>query len=162
MKEVYGDLWELVEADPKSVVCITTNGFVKRNGCAVMGRGCARQAATKWPKLPELLGTAIQRTGNIVRCITPSQIPGSLVVTFPVKHNWWEAADPALITRSMRALGSIADERPEHNFYLPRPGCGNGRLKWGDVKSLLYPLPDNVFIVTWRENSNGTAKTLEP
>ena len=35
--------------------------------------------------------------------------------------------------------------------YLPRPGCGNGRLKWEDVKKLLSPIlkSDQFYIVTY-------------
>jgi len=39
MKELRGNLFHT----PCDVICITTNGFVKRNGEAVMGRGCAVQ-----------------------------------------------------------------------------------------------------------------------
>ena len=40
MKEVFGDLWEF-----DGTIAITTNGYLKRDGTCVMGRGCARQAA---------------------------------------------------------------------------------------------------------------------
>lgn len=40
------------------------------------------------------------------------------------------------------------DERTK--VVLPRPGCGNGRLVWADVKPVLAGLPDEVLIITWR------------
>lgn len=51
MKEVYGDIWEYHKQG--YWIVITTNGFVKKNGCAVMGRGVAKQAVTKYPSLPK-------------------------------------------------------------------------------------------------------------
>ncbi len=45
------NLWD---ADADNVLlCITTNGYVKNNGECVMGRGCALEAKTRWPDLPE-------------------------------------------------------------------------------------------------------------
>jgi len=46
------NLWEY----PADARVITTNGFVKNNGEAVMGRGCAREAARKYPRLPLFWG----------------------------------------------------------------------------------------------------------
>ncbi len=34
--------------------------------------------------------------------------------------------------------------------YLVRPGCGNGQLKWEDVKPLIAPILDDRFIVVER------------
>lgn len=38
--EVVGNMWAI----PADAYCITTNGFVKKNGEAVMGAGCAKEA----------------------------------------------------------------------------------------------------------------------
>jgi hypothetical protein len=39
----------------------------------------------------------------------------------------------------------------EEAVYLPRPGCGNGWLKWEDVKKILSPIlkGDQFHIVTY-------------
>jgi hypothetical protein len=62
MKEIFGDLWE-VHSD---ALIITTNGFVKNNGRAVMGRGCAREARDKYKDLDLILGEKIKKGGNHV------------------------------------------------------------------------------------------------
>ena len=54
MKEVFGDLWEF-----DGTIAITTNGFLKRDGTCVMGRGCARQAAVRFRELPRKLASRI-------------------------------------------------------------------------------------------------------
>ena len=59
MKEVFGDLWEF-----DGIIAITTNGFVKRDRTCVMGRGCARQAAVRFPELPRKLGVKNFRRGE--------------------------------------------------------------------------------------------------
>ena len=67
MLEVKGNLWtfEYPNTSPDSYVrCITTNGFVKKNGEAVMGRGCAKEACERYPGLAKQLGEKIIKKGN--------------------------------------------------------------------------------------------------
>lgn len=137
MIESAEDIWKFY-GQPGHVVCITTNGFVKKNGLAVMGRGCAAEAARLFPQFPALLGFHITQHGNVAM-----RVPGKPILTFPVKHNWWEKADLALIKKSVEFLSGC--DRA-YTFHLPRPGCGNGRLSWEDVKPLLESLPDNVVV----------------
>ena len=141
MREIKGNLWNYF-GKPYTVVLITTNGFVKKNGEAVMGRGCAREACKRFPRLAEQLGDWIQKQGNI-----PCWLRENLA-TFPVKHNWWMKADPELIAESAKWLCDLAmNTLPDHTFILPRPGCGNGQLSWLDVKPLIDWLPDNVVVI---------------
>jgi hypothetical protein len=142
MKEVFGNLWEF-----DGIIAITTNGFVKRVGTCVMGRGCAKQATIRFPGLPHKLGTRISAEGNHV-----FYFPEHKLITFPVKHTWWEVADLGLIERSARELLKLIEvKKIKEAVYLPRPGCGNGRLKWEGVKKLLSPIlkSDQFHIVTY-------------
>jgi hypothetical protein len=142
VKEVFGDLWEF-----DGTIAITTNGFVKRDGTCVMGRACARQAAVRFPELPSKLASRISAEGNHV-----FYFPEYRLITFPVKHNWWEAADLDLIQSSARELLKIIEVKMINEAVcLPRPGCGNGRLKWEDVKKIVSPIlkSDQFHIVTY-------------
>lgn len=57
MKEVTGNIWDYHEKG--YWIVITTNGTVKANGEAVMGRGVALQAKRKYQGLPWRLGQEI-------------------------------------------------------------------------------------------------------
>lgn len=140
MREQTGNMWDI----PADAYCITTNGFVKKNGEAVMGAGCAKEASKKWPELPRLLGTLIGADGNIVQFIPNAE---SYLIFFPVKHNWWEAADLELIRQSADALMKGIAARNLQTVILPRPGCGNGRLTWPVVKAVIEPILDDRVIV---------------
>lgn len=140
MVEVYGNLWEY----PADWRVISTNGTVKKNGECVMGRGCAAEAKKKYPGLAMDLGTRIEFYGNV-----PLIFEQEKLVTFPVKHKWYEKADPKLIEKSTAALTRFALLHSDEVIALPRPGCGNGQLKWEDVKPLLVGLPDNVKVITF-------------
>jgi hypothetical protein len=57
-----------------------------------------------------------------------------------------------LIERSARELLKLIEvKKIKEAIYLPRPGCGNGRLKWEDVKKNLSPIlkSDQFHIVTY-------------
>ena len=145
MKEIEGELWDYY-GKPDTVICITTNGTLKRNGCGVMGRGCAKELLRRVPDADALLGSHLQAFGNVVGRLFVE--PSTYILTFPVKHNWWEKADLQLIIESVKMLHHWAVQYPNTTFLLPRPGCGNGRLQWADVKPLLQSLPDNVLVIT--------------
>ncbi len=146
MREIVGELWDFY-GKPRFIVCITTNGFVKKNGEAVMGRGCAKEAKLRFPGIAGFLGDLLKRDGNHLRMLGEPY----RVVAFPVKIGWWEDADLGLIKESAERLKNLAVVDSLTRFILPRPGCGNGNLKWEDVRPLLENLPDNVWIINKEE-----------
>lgn len=149
MRETYGDMWAYDKRE-NFIICVTTNGFIKLNGEGVMGAGCAKEAADRYPDLPRLLGQSLKLRGNVVSLLT------NQILSFPVKHKWDEKADPRLIQRSAENLTARATAHPFLKYILPRPGCGNGKLLWVDVKPLLVSLPDNVFVIgAWKERPVG-------
>jgi len=137
LKEVEGDIWDY-HAKGHWIV-ITTNGSLNPRGECVMGRGVAKEATLRFPNLPRQLGERIKQYGNHVFAF-----PQYRIFTFPVKHNWWEKADFRLIERSCEEL---ARSRISTSIYLPRPGCGNGKLLWKQVKPILQRYLDNTFVV---------------
>lgn len=117
--------------------------MVKRDGRCVMGRGVAAQAKEKFSTFPLTLGRKLEQYGNHVYWF-----PLYNLITFPVKHAWWEQADPELIKRSATELVTVAGIlAKQKKFYLVRPGCGNGQLDWREVKPILAPLLDDRFTV---------------
>lgn len=154
MTEITGDAWQTWQKllqQEECFLCITTNGTIKKNGECVMGAGIAKEAAQLFPYIPEELGHNISRYGNTVHYLRNNML------SFPVKHNWWETADIELIKEScktlMEALDTLAIERDveECTALLVRPGCGNGKLDWEtQVKPAIAPLlDDRVYIITF-------------
>lgn len=163
MKEDYGDIWDLAE-DFEAIV-ITTNGFIKDNGEVVMGRGIAKEAKERYPNLPKHLGDWVKANGNVpgITNIVPNITVYDVwrpyyLLTFPVKPaysfngapGWMVNADIELIRESAKLLVDLVDKNDIKTVILPRPGCGNGRLKWGAVKPVIEPILDDRFtVVTW-------------
>lgn len=147
MEEVTGNLWSYMpDADAR---VITTNGFVKQNGDAVMGRGCAAEAARTFPILPLRLGKALKADGNHVHVFRKGTLEGADydLITFPVKHKWHENADLDLIFRSACELADYADHYGYGSVIIPRPGCGNGNLRWEKVRGVIKGILDHRFYV---------------
>jgi len=145
MTEAQGNLWNFV-----GVPAITTNGYINKNGLAVMGRGCAKEAVTMYPGIQEKLAFYLSIYGNHVFYL--SQLGEKGIITFPVKHLWNEKADLELIRRSADELirSVIPYFKIKDTIYLARPGVGNGRLNWDDVKPIISNILTNqVCVVTF-------------
>lgn len=152
MKEIQGDIWE----QKSDAICVTTNGCVKKCGLGVMGAGIAKQAALKYPDLPQILGDHLKTLGNHVNvlkfishettneCKCPRY---TYIVAFPTKHNWWEDSDPALIEQSCQELAEMTTRAGWTTVSLPRPGCANGKLNWEDVKPICEKYFDDRFTI---------------
>jgi hypothetical protein len=135
--EVRQDLWT-VEAD---VRCVTTNGTVTPEGLNVMGGGCAREAAERYPLAPRQLGRLLAVHGNHVYLLD-----GGLV-SFPTKEDVWDNSTIETVRRSVVELETLTDLYGWQNVALPRPGCGLGGLFWDDVFPLVNELDDRFILV---------------
>ena len=145
MLEAKGNLWEFIDGIP----AITTNGYIKKNGQAVLGRGCAKEAAERFSGLSEILGFNLIQYANHVFYL--HQFGDKGIITFPVKDAWSEKAKIELIERSAEELieMTIPHFEIKEKIYLPRPGCGNGGLKWEDVKPEIEKiLTDQVVVIS--------------
>ena len=148
------NLW----SEPAEARCITTNGFIKKNGSLVMGAGVAGQAQERYPNFPKIAGAEVSADGNHVhfygnwflRGFTKENYtsePLCYYVTFPVKHNWYEKADLDLIKRSATELQKLVEIMGWQKVLLPCPGCGNGQLSWSEVEPVIAPILDDRVIV---------------
>ena len=146
MREICGDIWDYLGT---AVIVITTNGTVTRGGEAVFGRGCARQARSRFPDLSRRLGELLLTAGNHVHFL------GNGLVSFPVEETPWENPDLRLIRRSAGELRKMADQYGWQAIVVPRPGCGGGGLDWRDVRPLLVQEFDDRFIVITAEEHCG-------
>lgn len=105
-----------------------------------MGRGIALEAKERYPWLATELGRALRKQGNHVFPWSAEFLGsrGPVIVAFPVKPErddygrpgWMAMADLTLIERSAMELFDLSNRWDFQDIVLPRPGCGNGGLKW--------------------------------
>lgn len=153
-----------------NALCITTNGFVKRNGECVMGRGIAKQIKSYIPNISHDLGNSILNEGNKVHLIYEETDNRPAIISYPVKpiskvctsHDdyvrhmkfnigdiiagWACKADISIIEKSAHELVELANNHDWEKVILPRAGCGAGELNWIDVKPILADILDDRFV----------------
>lgn len=138
-------------------VIITTNGYVSKNGEAVMGRGIAYEAKknlicayhdSRFCKIEKVLASRLSEEGNVPMYLGHWENKDTEKVyriwTFPTKHHWQESSDIELIVNSAILIKDLVEAFEVH---MPRPGCGNGRLNWSVVRPQISHILDNRFIV---------------
>ncbi len=135
MKIIKENIWKY--HNKNNFIVITTNGFVKKNGACVMGRGIAQQTRDKFPGFDKKLGTIIKNEGNNVYIWHEEGL-----ITFPTKHVWMDDSDLELIERSAQQLAEEFEEGYQlgadlPKIYMPKPGCSNGNLNWKDVEPII-------------------------
>ncbi|SEA72666.1 hypothetical protein SAMN05660420_02985 [Desulfuromusa kysingii] len=143
-----GDLWE--HHSNGAVVAITTGGLLLKDGRCSMPRGCARQAADRFPTLPYTLASQIRNFGMHVFDL------GQRIVSFPVEDSPFENPSLQIIERSCRELVELVEFKQWPRIIVPRPGCGHGGLTWNEVKPILERYFDaRFYIIQEGEKING-------
>lgn len=135
-----------------TAVAVTTNGVVKKDGNAVMGKGIALQASKLCPTAPRVLGRLLRRDGNhsyrICEISNEHMAKRYCVFSFPTKNDWRDKSDMDLICRSAHEIMALCDRYSISTCYLPAVGCGCGGLDWKNaVEPLLSEILDDRFIV---------------
>ena len=128
MKEIYGDLFGFNERGP-ACIAVTTNGFVNKGGCSIMGKGTAGEAKRRWPGIERMLGRLIQEKGNHVHLLTKSKEQGIFleinwvgpavqvpyhIVSFPTK--------PAVVNEASDLIAHYRKANEGHVEDLNLPG----------------------------------------
>jgi len=128
MNEARADLWSYI--GKVDAIFITTNMAAKNNGNAVMGRGCAFEAATRWPNIPNVLGRYLMQGNHFpvpLWRIGPTDVAGQLPTqlwSFPVK-------DKGFVPQTPEELNSLVTTQ-----QVPRMSVGKFVPSWARKASL--------------------------
>ncbi len=169
-KVYYGNILDKIGKE-ECIICITSNGSIRKDGTAVMGRGIGKEISKMYPDLPKILGEKIKEDGNVISAL--KKVKNTLIVSFPVKPcydianknvdnvvehkrknfkpgdrvpGWACKASIDIIRKSMRTLSSFVFNTGI-KAYLPKPGCGSDGLKWEDVKEAIKYCKANKIII---------------
>lgn len=155
MKELFNhyDIFTLPNNNAKeNIVCVTTNGIIKKNGHAVMGAGIAKTANERF-HVSKKLAEYICTYGNVPCFLGQFQYKTSqfYLCSFPTKNDWRDPSDLELIKRSAQRMTIMADAEDFQHIYMTPPGCGCGGLDYEtQVKPILEPILDDRFVIVFR------------
>lgn len=164
MKERKVDLFETLYEDGVDAICITTNGHYTRGGLAVMGGGCAKIAADKWPEVPKKLGKLLRQFGTNVPFVIGAVDKGAnhiditremirnkeykcLIFSYPTINNLVDGANLQLIKQSAAIMVDYANQFDLKGIVCGRMGSGIGGLSWSDVKPAVENILDDRFTI---------------
>lgn len=115
------------------------------NCVGVMGKGIALQFKNQWPS---------NFAAYVAACKTGSVQPGRMflhdlgglvkphyIVNFPTKEHWRDLSKIEFICSGLVDLVSQVRRLHIRSIAIPALGCGNGGLRWSDVR----PLIENAF-----------------
>jgi hypothetical protein len=147
MREETGiDIWSKTG---EGFIGVLTNLVVKSNGRLVMAAGQAKEALERYPDIDLLFGDFVNRGEHNFQLLVVNNEEYPMIFNFPTKYHWSYRSDLVLIRKNAEFLAVVARQCYENKFFLPRPGCGLGGLRWEEVKRVIERiLPDNVIIVT--------------
>ena len=150
MREIFNVNIFTIAHGRDNAICITTNGKIKKDGKAVMGRGIAK-TANDYFSISDKLAKYLGLYGNRVFDMGLYRFNGCdpyHVITFPTKHDWRDDSDIELIKTSAEQLKVLCDKRGITTCYLPPVGCANGHLDYEkQVKPIIEGILDDRFIV---------------
>lgn len=148
------DIFQLPKGNTEAVA-FTTNGIIRKDGRAVVGKGIAKQTNTLFhidEKLAHFLRQYGNRAFNLGQYQNTSTGAVFTLFTFPTKYDWKEDSDITLICKSAEQLMQMSDKFKITRCYIPPVGCGCGNLNWENtVKPWVSQILDDRFTVVFRK-----------
>lgn len=147
MQIFIGDIWDF-DGPILNWIVIPTNTQIKNDGDAIMGRGLALEANTKYSILATNYGYFLSHSVNKT---VPYFCSITNLILFPIKIHWHDDSDMDLIITNCKMMADRILELhlsgKESHVYLPALGCGNGKLSWNDVAAAIRPILSDRFTV---------------
>lgn len=125
------------------------------NTVGVMGKGIALQFKERFPVNYKIYAAACKKgevkTGKMLVVRELTMDGERIIINFPTKTEWFMRSKYEYIEEGLKDLVKIIEEYSIKSIAIPPLGCGNGGLKWINIKSLmekyLSQLQDiNIFI----------------
>ena len=154
MRYEQGNIFEI--AGDGQAICIPVNGSVDEDGNAMMDSGLAKIAVERYgQKIRQRLGECVKTYGNRAFILgNASNISGThFVLSYPTKNDYREkSANVSLICKSGEQIEGICTKYNITKCYLPKVGCGSGKLDWENtVEPWLSQMLDDRFVVVTLE-----------
>ncbi len=131
MKYIIGNL---LEANVEALVNTV-------NTVGVMGKGIALQFRERFPVNYKIYVSACKKgevkPGKMLIVKELTMEGERIIINFPTKTEWFMKSKYEYIEEGLKDLVKIIEEYNIKSIAIPPLGCGNGGLKWNNIKSLM-------------------------
>ena len=111
------------------------------NSVGVMGKGIALQFKHRWPANFTEYAAACKagrvRPGRMFIHTLGSLVQPQYVINFPTKEHWREGSRIQFIEEGLVDLVAQVRRLGIRSIAIPPLGCGNGGLRWADVRPFI-------------------------
>lgn len=130
-----------------------------------MGKGVAYQFKVKFPKNNKAYVKEC-RNGNLRPGKVHVFVEGGItIINFPTKDKWRDNSELSYIESGLDAFIKILPELNVKTVAIPPLGCGNGGLKWENVKAIveekLEVVSEKYNFLIYEPNQNYVQKAKE-
>lgn len=123
----------ILDVKASHVICtVNTEGF--------MGRGVALYLRKCIPGLYDAYREQCKQKQLLVNTLWVYESNEPKILCFPTKDKVWEDSRIEWIDTNLRKLRDSYKELGITSVAMPPLGCGNGNLKWEDVRPLIYAI----------------------
>lgn len=110
------------------------------NTVGIMGKGIALAFKKTFPIVMEQYSKAVKEESfhiGVVQVVETNSILPKYVINFPTKKHWRHPSKMEYIDQGLKDLVNKITEYNIKSISVPPLGCGNGKLKWVNVKPLM-------------------------
>ena len=109
-----------------------------------MGKGIAYQFKLNYPENNKDYVRACKSGELRIGTIHSFNEDGKIIVNFPTKNKWREKSQMHYVEDGLDLLVKFIKEKEVASIAIPPLGCGNGGLKWNEVKTVIERKLSNI------------------
>ena len=130
-----------------------------------MGKGIAYQFKLKFPNNNKDYVKACKNGALMIGKIHHYVEDGKVIINFPTKIEWRKKSEIEYIEKGLVELVKLLPKLNVSSVAIPPLGCGNGGLRWDEVKTLIIKilgdLSDKYEFIIYEPSKNYIAKAKE-
>jgi len=115
-----------------------------------MGKGLAYQFKKAFPKTNKSYIQTCNKGELFIGKMHYFKENDKFIINFPTKDRWRKKSEIIYIDKGMKSLVELIKKNNIKSIAIPPLGSGNGGLKWGDVKNIIwdyiYPISKNIEV----------------
>lgn len=137
----------------------TSDCLVNTVNCeGYMGKGIAYQFKLRFPNNNKSYVKACKNKTLTVGKLHHFKEDGKIIINFPTKDKWRQKSKTEYIIDGLNELVRLIPQLNIQSISIPPLGCGNGGLKWEDIKPIiiekLRPLENKYTILVYEPYKN--------